>query len=199
VVVRTAADVERYVTSVLTQTVATSEAPAARAATEAAVRDELASVLAVDRLLHAMKPASELRRASVLTGRRFLEEVLVHVESPLLAAYRREVDADDALGNYAVAFGVVAASHGIDPRYVPAAVMLAAVTAMLHASMRLTRVSHRDVQAILHRLRPLIARLAAEVRSAEAGYGPAALTGFHPLQDIASMRHASAEARLFAS
>jgi urease accessory protein len=94
-----------------------------------------------------------------------------------------------------VAFGVVAAAHGIESRYVPAAVLLSAATAMLQAAMRLMRVSHRDVQAILHRLRPLIARLAAEVRIAS----PLALAGYHPLQDIASMRHERAEARLFAS
>jgi urease accessory protein len=200
VVVRTAADVERYVTSVLTQTVAMSEAPAAYAVCETAGHDDLEAVLAYDRALHAMKPASELRQASLMTGRRFLEEVAVHVESPLLAAYQRQVLEDDSLGNYAVAFGVVAASQGIEPRYVPAAVMLAAATAMLQASMRLMRVSHRDVQAILHRLRPLIARLAADVRSgALRPESPSLLSGFHPLQDIASMRHASAEARLFAS
>jgi urease accessory protein len=176
--------------------VATSEARAARAACEAAARDDIDSLVALDRALHAMKPAAELRGASLMTGRRFLEEVAVHVESPLLARYRSLVGQDERLGNYAVAFGVVAAAHAIESRYVPAAVMLAAATAMLQASMRLMRVSHRDVQAILHRLRPLIARLAADVR---CGASPAALTGFHPLQDIASMRHASAEARLFAS
>ncbi len=196
VVVRDATDVERFVTSVLTQTIARSEASAAYAATEAALDGDLATVAALDRALFALKPAAELRQASLTTGRRFLEEVAIHVESPLLDQYRTEVAADHRLGNYAVAFAVVAAAHGIEARYVPAAVLLSAATAMLQAAMRLTRVSHRDVQAILHRLRPLIARLAADIRSAAQ---PGVLSGFHPVQDIASMRHASAEARLFAS
>ncbi len=196
VVLRDARDVEHFVTSVLTHTIATSEASAARAATDAAVGGDLTSVIAADRALYAMKPAAELRQASLMTGRRFLEEVAIHVESPLLQAYRERLTADERLGNYAVAFGVVAAAHGIESRYVPAAVLLSAATAMLQAAMRLMRVSHRDVQAILHRLRPLIARLAADVRS---GVQPVALSGFHPVQDIASMRHAGAEARLFAS
>jgi urease accessory protein len=196
VVVRDTRDVELFVTSVLTHTIATSEAAAARYATEAAAAGDLDAVIAVDQSLYAMKPAVELRDASLKTGRRFLEEVAIHVEAPTLNAYRERVTADERIGNYAVAFGVVAAAHGIESRYVPAAVMLSAATAMLQAAMRLMRVSHRDVQAILHRLRPLIARMAADVRR---GGHPVALSGFHPLQDIASMRHARAEARLFAS
>jgi urease accessory protein len=199
-VVRTAQDVERYVTSVLTQTIATLEARAAYIACNVARAGDLPAVLACDRSLHTMKPALELRQASLMTGRRFLEEVAVHAEPAFLASYRREVGGDESLGNYAVAFGVVAASQGIKSRYVPAAVMLSGVTAIVQAAMRLMRVSHRDVQAVLHRLRPLIARLAADVRK-ETETGEAALlfAGFHPLQDIASMRHARAEARLFAS
>ena len=195
VVVRDVRDVERFVTSVLTQTIATSEAAASRYAAEASAAGDLTAVIATDRALYALKPAAELRHASVMTGRRFLEEVAIHVESPMLDSYREQIARDERLGNYAVAFGVVAGAHGIESRYVPAAVLLSAATAMLQAAMRLMRVSHRDVQAILHRLRPLIARLAAEVRIAS----PVALAGYHPLQDIASMRHARAEARLFAS
>lgn len=156
----------------------------------------MTSVIATDRALHAMKPASELRQASLMTGRRFLEEVAIHTESPVLAAYRDAVASEDGLGNYAVAFGVVAAALDIESRFVPGAVLLSSATAVLQSAMRLMRVSHRDVQGILHRLRPLVARLAGEVLE---GRMPGSLSGFHPLQDIASMRHANAEARLFAS
>ena len=60
--------------------------------------------------------------------------------------------------------------------------------------MRLLPLSHRDVQAILHRLRPRLAAFATEAAS-----GPGTLRSFHPLQEIASMRHETAAARLFAS
>ena len=196
VVVRDITDVERFVRSVVMSTVASTEATAAFLAASAARSHDLDAIVELDEALHAMKPAAELREASLQTGRRFLEEVAVHVDSPVLADYRARIAADARLGNYAVAFGVVAAAHEIEPRYVPAAVMLAAATAMLQAAMRLMRVSHRDVQATLHRLRPLIAARAAGVRS---DVGVPALAGFHPMQDIASMRHAEAEARLFAS
>lgn len=196
-VVRDVADVERVVGSLLSHTVAPSEASAAWQSACAAEREDLTGVLALDRGLHALKPAQELRNASLQTGRRFLEEVCVHGESSLLAAYRGAVATDAHLGSYAVAFGVVAAAHQIEARYVPAAVLLAAATAMLQASMRLARVSHRDVQGILHRQRSHIAKLATEVRTKRVSLE--SLTGFNPVQDIASMRHARAEARLFAS
>jgi urease accessory protein UreF len=79
---------------------------------------------------------------------------------------------------------------------VQAALMLASATSILQAAMRLSRVSHRDVQAALHRLRPRIATLAADVQGGSAPLRPRA---FHPVQEISAMRHARAEARLFAS
>jgi urease accessory protein UreF len=62
--------------------------------------------------------------------------------------------------------------------------------------MRLGRISHRDAQGILHRVRPLALELSAEIA---AGGDSRRLRAFHPLQEIASMRHERAEARLFAS
>lgn len=186
------ADVERFVSSILSQSVAQLEAPAALEAAQSAADGDLKGVLEVDRRLLAIKATEELRNASLQTGRRMLEEVAAHVESPLLAGYRDAVSADASLGNYAAVFGAVSAAIGVGPGQVLGALMLASATALLQAAMRLTRVSHRDVQGMLHRLRPRIVALAGEV-----GSGP--LCSFHPLQDIASMRHARAEARLFAS
>jgi urease accessory protein UreF len=72
--------------------------------------------------------------------------------------------------------------------------MLGAVNAILQAAMRLMPFSHRDAQGALHRLRPAIASLSEDVIER-----PRLLAAFHPLQEIASMRHAAAEARLFMS
>jgi urease accessory protein UreF len=74
--------------------------------------------------------------------------------------------------------------------------MLSAANAMLQAAMRLGRISHRDAQATLHRLRP---RIDALVQQIEASHSDTPLLAFQPLQEIASMRHERAEARLFAS
>jgi urease accessory protein len=84
---------------------------------------------------------------------------------------------------------------GATPEQVSAALMQSAATSILQASMRLLPVSHRDVQGTLHRLRPEIAALAREAAATTLDE----LRSFHPMQEIASMRHRTAAVRLFAS
>jgi urease accessory protein UreF len=97
-----------------------------------------------------------------------------------------------------IAFGVVARALGVSSGDAASAVLLTTANAILQASMRLMRMSHRDVQAILHRLRPEIALLSAGSGRVDADE-PVPLRSFHPLQEIASMRHARGNARLFSS
>jgi urease accessory protein len=187
---------EALVTSMLTQSVATSDACATYAAALAARDGDLSCIVAVDRALLSTKAASELRAASLQTGRRLLEEAALHVEALVLQEYALALAADQTLGCYPVAFGVVNVALGAEPEEIPAALMLSSANALLQAAMRLGRISHRDAQAILHRLRPQIADLSEAVVSGGASL---TLRAFHPLQEIASMRHERAEARLFAS
>jgi urease accessory protein UreF len=94
-----------------------------------------------------------------------------------------------------VAFAVTGTALGLSEEDCVSALLFGSANAILQAAMRLLRFSHRDAQAILHRLRSRIADLTRECVIKDA----AGLRAFHPLQEIASMRHAMAEARLFAS
>jgi urease accessory protein len=184
---------ESFVTSYVTNIVATADA---RSAYAAAAATDLETVLDLARTLYRTKAASELRNACLQTGRRLTEEASIHIESPLLHAYAQALHADATLGCHPVAFGVVSGALGVEPTDVAAALMLTSANTMLQAAMRLGRISHRDTQATLHRLRPMIDDLTRQVEST----GPAApLLAFQPLQEIASMKHERAEARLFAS
>jgi urease accessory protein len=215
-----AAGLERFVTCVLEESLATADAPAAYAAARAG---SLKEVLEIDHALFAMKMASELREACVATGRRFLDEayppsskedayplalrersgVMVPVSDTQSTTYSAAVYSKATPGCSPVAYAVVCRELGVDASNVPGAFLLAAVTAILQSALRLMRVSHRDVQASLHRLRPRIAEAAESIvsRSVAPGFNPelGVLRAFNPLQDIASMRHERAEARLFAS
>jgi urease accessory protein len=202
-VVRRPEELQRFVESVLRRSLAPCDAVAALRAYEAALAHDLASVVEADRALVRTKAASELRAASLASGRRLLDEVALHVDAPFLHEYAALVKADPlrasgraGLGSQPVAFGVVCAALGVpDGESVVAALLLVSATALLQASMRLLPISHRDVQATLHHLRPVIAELAS---SCVAG-GPRPLRSFQPLQEVASMRHVAASARLFAS
>ena len=95
-----------------------------------------------------------------------------------------------------VALGVEADAFGLTPEEIAAAVMFSAANAVLQAGMRLLPISHRDVQGALHRLRPQIAAFSQEAAQPHRLYS---MQSFHPVQEIAAMRHRFSEARLFAS
>jgi urease accessory protein len=216
-----AAELERFVTCVLDESLATADAPAAYAA---ACAENIDEVIDVDRALFVMKATTELLEACVATGRRLLEEAFPPAEPgsafplsprerdgvrvPLTEErqsprYQAAVLSKETPGCYPVAYAVVCRDLGVDAADVPGAILLGAVTALLQSSLRLMRVSHRDVQAALHRLRPRIAAIVDGIvsRSVAPGFSPESQSfrAFNPLQDIASMRHERAEARLFAS
>jgi len=227
-IVRTPAQLEAFVSSVLTSSVVPSDAVVARRAWLAAIEGDVEAIVAVDRALLRLKAAPELRGAALATGRRLIEETAPHIGSGrdesrpyedgawLLHEYAARIRAGATIGMHPVAFGVVSASLGVALDDVAPALLQTTATALLQAAMRLLPVSHRDVQSILHRLRPQIAACTSDSESesgslSAGGEGPAlslskgggrgfsGLACFHPLQEIASMRHARAEARLFAS
>ena len=195
--VRDALTLEAFVRSVTHSQSASSDARAATAVARAADSDSLAEVCAIDAALFRTKGAEELRTASTATGTRLLHEVAIHEsgQSGLILEYFEAVRSGRTPGTHPVAFAVAGAALGVDAEAIVSALLLGTASVILSASMRLLPVSHRDVQATLHRLRPEIALLAREaVEDAAAPFA-----SFHPLQEIAAMRHRAARVRLFAS
>ncbi len=143
----------------LTLSAATADAAAARRALDAAHDHDLDAVIDADRALYRTKAASELRNASLAIGRRFLDESSLHLDDALLHDYASHVRLDPTLGMQPVAFAVVGSALGVDLEDCVSALLFGSVNAILQAAMRLLRFSHRDAQAILHRLRPRIASL----------------------------------------
>ena len=154
-------------------------------------------MLAIDHRLHVTRAPRELRDASIAAGRRLLEEVAAHSAGRrgLVPAFRDAVLEEHSPGTHAVALGVAGAAFGVPPEDVAAALLFSTANALVQAAMRLLPISHRDAQSVLHRVRDAI----ADAARAAAGAEPLAFTSFHPLQEIASMRHASAPVRFFAS
>ncbi len=187
-------DLVDFTYSVLCLAVAGSDAVVAASAARAAALGAIDPIIAVDHKLYAMKAATELRLASTATGRRVLDEVGVHGGSPIVQEFAGQVVGGLSPGTHAAAFGAVAGGQRAEPQMVAAMLMQATAAGMLQAALRLMRVSHRDVQAALHDLRPRIVQLAALAATPDRPLG-----AFHPAQEIAAMRHRNADLRLFAS
>lgn len=188
---------EGFVRSTLSLQLADAEARATATACAAAARGDLAAVVAIDRRLHVTRAPEELRAASTAAGRRILEEVSAHDEGQhgLVPAFHAAVRDARAPGTHAVALGVAAADFAVPAEDAAAGLLFGTANALVQSAMRLLPISHRDAQAVLHRVRDAIAVAAREAAAAT----PLEFSSFHPLQEIASMRHANATVRFFAS
>lgn len=190
-----AAGVESYVFSLIRYSISTGDAVAAAIAARASADADLELVARTDHSLFATKAPSELRDASTTMGLRLLQEVAVHLDEPLFDRLLASVRGGETPGTYAVVFGAIGGALGATPEQVATALMHVTATSTLQASMRLLPISHRDVQRTLHALRPVVAQAAIEAAATSLDD----LRSFHPLEEIASMRHRSADMRMFAS
>lgn len=179
----------------LDERLAWSDLPATLAAHDAWHAEDAAAVERIDRCLSAAKLSREEREGSERTGRRLAIEVNRLLADPVLAKWLSSVAAGTAPGNLAVAQGVACAALGIGRRQ---AAMIAAynfAAAFTSAAMRLFRIGHGSIQAVLLGSHPAILR-AVELAERGDWASPAPST---PEADIASARHELAEARMFGS
>ena len=197
--VHSAQGVGEYLAELLANGVLPSDGVALLHAHRRAEADHLQEIIEIDCLLHAMKLPEEMRRASTQSGRRFLDEsdALLSLEEvpEVFQEYRKSVISQDAPGNSAVAFAVLAWAAGIEVKLALPAYCHSLVVGLLGAAQRILPLSHTDAQKIL---RSLHGQIITGHRQIEDMHWRD-MTAFNPLADIASMRHERAEVRMFAS
>ena len=181
--------------ALLRHQVGRTDAVAVAACCRAAIGEDLDTFVTVDRRLSATRPAREAREASRRMGRRLLETAATAEDQPWLALLRDHVRAGLTPGNHAGVLGAITGRLGLPPMEAAALALWTATNGFLGAALRLLRVTHDDIQAILVELRPVVGGLAAEAARAD----PLALAGGAPQLEIWAMRHETATVRLFAS
>lgn len=151
-------------------------------------------VVWTDRRLTAVKLAHETRDASTRTGRALL------MAAPAVAGVRMEGYADlvelgYVPGNHAVVLGMLFSLLDV-PRFDAVVAELSAYsTGWVAAAVRLGLTDHLTAQAVLRRVRPVLAEAAEQAVAGEV----ADISSCTPLLDVVSMRHEHAELRLFSS
>lgn len=196
--VRTADDVAVVVESYLVWSVAPADGVALLEAARAAGAGDLESLVAMDRLLLAMRWPGELRSAATQVGRRVLQATAGFWERDpdgASARYRDLAAVGDPPGCSAVALGVVAWEAAVPPEQLLAGLFHGAAMGMLNAAQRLMPLGHADAQGILNRLQPVMADLAGEIR----GRPWQEMAGFAPELEIAAAEHEHDALRMFAS
>jgi len=190
-----AAGVEDFLRAYLEGSAAPTDAVALLCAWRAGKSSDLASCIALDKTLDAMKAASELREASRQMGRQTLR-VANHLPShPMLTQFGEAVADDRTPGHHPIVFGMVGAVQQWPAPEMTSAFLYSTCAALVGAALRLMPLGQLAGQNILFNVRPLVAKLAEEAQ----GKTQEEMWSFAPALEIASMRHTTLEARLFRS
>jgi urease accessory protein len=193
--VRDRADLEAFLIASLEGAVGPGDAAAAAIAARAASAGDRAACREADARLEAMKSVPEFRAASRQMGRQTLRAAVATSGDPLVADFAEAVETGRTPGHHAVAFGLTLGRQGLAPEAVAAAYLHAAAVVLIGAALRLLPLGQLEGQRALAVLRPRLARLAAGAAAA----GLDDLWSWAPGLELAGLRHATLEARLFRS
>jgi urease accessory protein len=190
-----AAGVEAFLRAYLEGCAGPTDAVALVCAWRAAVNENLASCLALDEMLDAMKAPSELRDASRQMGRQTLR-VATHLPChSLVEEFAKAVAEAATPGHHSIVFGMIGGILQWDALEMTSAYLYSTSAALVGASLRLLPLGQLAGQRIVWNVRTLIATLALEAQDKR----DADMWSFAPALEIASMRHALLDARLFRS
>ncbi len=191
--VKTASDLDRYVTQYLKQGMGTCEAVAFARVHEAMSLQDLQSIVNTDLELDAMKLCNT-REASRQMGQSLLRMGLDHYESaPFSDQVREAVQGGQCPGHLATIFGVILGSAGWTRADALAAFLYQTTVGFVSSSLKLLPIGQHEGQRLLNCWTPLIARISQEVRPSMP------MTSWTPVHDIFSMCHSQLHSRLFRS
>jgi urease accessory protein len=185
--VKTAADLETFLTRQILPALLAFEIPFFARAHAAATAMDAETLLTLDAELDAWRIPSEIRDASRRIGSQRLDLLATLAPSPLVTQIRSAAPRCHHLVVSAIELSAV------PPAQAARAFAYQSIAGFTAASMKLIRIGQSACQQILRRV---LANLGEELDSALArppeGW-------FNPLLEIASLRHARSHARLFIS
>lgn len=171
------------------------EALAARWVVRAAAADDLALIAAIDARLHALKLAPEVRAAAARCGRQILNLGAAISGCARVQRYRDMVNAGQAPGNQSIASALLSHAAGLDEEATVTVELHSFAVSLISAAMRLGACDHLKAQALLWRVRPII----AEARALGCERSWQAMGSFVPLIDLMQAQHTYAESHMFVS
>jgi urease accessory protein len=157
---------------------------------------EVAALVALDDRLDAMKCVPEFRSASVQMGRQTLRVAAALGRDDVIVGLSAAVAEGLTPGHHAVVLGAALGCAGATPASAATVYLHSTAALLVNAALRLMSLGQLDGQRVLAAQRSRIARLAA---AAAAASGPDDMWSFNPGLEIAGIRHASLEMRLFRS
>jgi len=193
--VRDRSGLEAFVAAHLEGSAGPCDAVAVALATRMAAVADVAGIVSLDERLDAMKCVPEFRAASRQMGRQTLRAAAALGDDPVLGELLHAVDDGLAPGHHAVAFGWALGRAGADPERAAAAYLYSTAALLVGAGLRLIALGQIDGQRALAAMRPRIERLAAATTAKTIDD----MWSFNPGLELAGLRHAALDMRLFRS
>lgn len=187
---------EAFIAAHLEGSAGPTDAAAVSVAVRLATRGEADGWIALDQRLDAMKPVPEFRAASRQMGRQTLRIAAGLGADSFLGRLAGAVDIDLACGHHASVFGAVVGRGGVAPAAAGAAYLYSTAEVLVGAGLRLIPIGQLEGQRVLAAMRARIERLAAAAAAATTADD---LWSFNPAIEIAGLRHATLDTRLFRS
>lgn len=191
-IVRDSATLGEFVLT-CTRRAATSDGIALLAAHRAARDRDLDRIIRADQAVFERKLAEEARTMTVRTGRKLAEVSTAAVPAPLLSRWLGLIREGAAPGTYPAGLGVLFAELGSPEADAFAIHQYGLAMATLSAALRLMRIDHQQVQAILYATAATVENDYAAVRQASLFD----MAGFAPLADILAAIHVRSHVRMF--
>lgn len=187
--------VETFLQRFLEGTVGPCDAVAMVSAMAYARKNDMTACLALDATIEAMKGPTEFRQASREMGSSTLRTACALKRYAFLETVLRAVDAGQTPGHHSVAFGICGSVFGWRAHDAASAYLYSTASLIVGSALRLLPMGQLAGQHLLASLGPLIERLADQATEAPRED----LWSFAPGIEIAGMRHAQLDARLFRS
>jgi urease accessory protein len=172
---------------------ATSDGIALLEAHRAACKRDIGRIVAADRAVFERKLGEETRTMTVRMGRKLAEVSTAAVQAPLLGLWLDQVRDGITPGTHPVGLGVLFAELGSPEEDAFAVHQYGVAMTMLSAALRLMRIDHRQVQALLHTADQTVPGDYAVVREASL----ADMASFTPMADILAAVHVRSHVRMF--
>jgi urease accessory protein len=170
-----------------------SDAVALAVTVRAAQAGDLDLVAEADQRLTAVKLAHEPRQASIRLGRQILAIARDTFGDELSGTYLARVRAEDLPGNQAVAMGLLKSALGVPVWEAVAGELYTFATTCAGAALRMSLIDHRQAQQVLRKVAPAIISATEDALDRTV----AEIGGSAPFAEIMTMRHETAEIRLF--
>jgi urease accessory protein len=193
--VRDGGGLQAFVVAHLEGAAGPADAVAVAAAVRYAVTADQAAWLELDARLEAMKTVPEFRAASRQMGRQTARVAAALAHDSFVTTIGRGIDDGLTPGHHAAVFGAALGRRGAEPETAAAAFLYSTAALLVGAGLRLIAVGQVEGQKVLAAVLPRVARLAA----AAAITPVEQMWSFTPALELAGLRHAGLDRRLFRS